>query len=64
MASFTGYSLIGGDLFVIFFLAFLVLFTLVAFGDSASERKATTLYYLQLVCRNPSRLSLELPIQK
>ncbi len=31
MASFTGYSLIGGDLFVIFFLAFLVLFTLLFF---------------------------------
>ncbi len=31
MASFTGYSLIGGDLFVIFFLAFLVLFTLLLF---------------------------------
>jgi uncharacterized membrane protein len=31
MASFTGYSLVGGDLFVIFFLAFLVLFTLLFF---------------------------------
>lgn len=31
VASLTGYSLIGGDLFVIFFLAFLALFTLLCF---------------------------------